>query len=432
MDLPDRPYQQEGARFLADRQNALLAFDTRLGKTRTALRAAQLVQAQRVLVIAPAIARIAWKIEAPLVTNLPLQVMAPGAQPAEIAVTAHRILMVLSYDTFSLDRHGWLDALLKGPPWDVLILDECQYLKSAGSNRTIAIYGKLRHHAVRTWCLSATPTPNHAGEMWPHAKALWPEALPEGVSSRHAFEDRYCNVELTPYGRRIKGSRNQRELRDRLAPFVLRKRKRDVFRDMPRMAHSMIPLDMTPGKLEPGEWDEAVSELDKLLSAPPTEETMSILRELGEAKAAPAANWVREQLDGDAVGKIVVFAWHLSVLDRLKELLADFDPCMVTGSTPAGQREAAVRDFQRKDARRLFLGQVKAAGTAICLDAADDCAIIEPSWTPMDNYQAASRIENVGLRKATTVSWLYAPGTLDEHVMGTLRRKTREISVLWD
>jgi SWI/SNF-related matrix-associated actin-dependent regulator 1 of chromatin subfamily A len=425
----DRPYQVEGAKFLAERRNALLAFDTRLGKTRTSLRAAELVQARRVLVLAPAIGRVSWKIEAPLVTALPVRIAGPGDRPPVDLSLADPVLLVLAYDALSNDKHGWLKFLCS-MRWDVLILDECQYLKSAGSNRTKAVYGRLISYASRVWCLSATPTPNHAGEMWPHIKALWPDLVAH--FNRTTFEDHFCSVQHTPWGRRIKGSRNQAELRDLLAPHVLRKRKTDVFKDLPRMAHHMVPLDMPPGHLEPEEWAEAGSLLDQLLAQPINAESASIMREVGEAKALPAAAWLDEQLSQRIVGKIVVFAWHRTVLKTLFKRLADYDPAYLDGSTDQPARELAVSRFQSDPNCRVFVGQLKAAGSAIALDAADDCAIVEPSWVPMDNYQAASRIEHVGRRKPSTVSWLYAPDTLDERLMSALRRKTREISQLWD
>jgi len=75
-----------------------------------------------------------------------------------------------------------------------------------------------------------------------------------------------------------------------------------------------------------------------------------------------------------------------------------------------------VRRFQSDPACRVFLGQVKAAGTAICLDAADDVAMVEASTVPGDNYQAYSRVQNVASPQPITVSWLSVPNSADERL----------------
>lgn len=420
-----RPYQVEGVDFLASHPRALLAFDTRLGKTLVALSAARKVDARRVLVLAPAIGRLSWELEAPKAGWPTVRVVTPGQGPGAFLVRpAADLLLVLAYDTLSHDKHGWVNALA-GVPWDLMILDECQYLKNMGSRRTQAVYDRIRPKCKRIWLLSGTPTPNHAGEMWPHVSALWPMKEYPG---RHAFEDRFCEVENTPYGRRITGSRNQDELRERLAPVIMRRRKRDVIPDLPAMAHDLVPLDL-PKTTTP---EVGQTELELLLSGATNADTAGTQQRLGLNKLPGAVDWLQEQLSQSIIQKVIVFAWHRAVLDGLMEGLADFEPVRIDGGTSETARREAVSRFQGRPATRVFVGQIRACGTAICLDAADDVAFVEPSWVPMDNYQAASRAENVGRRKAVTVSWLTAPDPLDAQLMRALRAKTRDISALWD
>lgn len=425
-----RPYQSEGVDWLTRTPNALLAFDTRLGKSIVTLTAADQVGAKRVLILAPAIGRLSWATELDK-AGLDLGhawIVGQGEGPLPRLLALDRLVLVLAYDALSHDRHGWARALSDCKPWNVVVLDECQYLKSMGSNRTQAVYSQVRHNTARVWLLSGTPTPNHAGEIYPHVRALWPEILP-GQGTRHEFEDRYCKVENTAWGRRITGSRNQSELRGLLAPHVMRRRKQDVFSDLPRVQHVHVPIELGKAPAPPGRSD---NELEWLLRNALTAEGASIRRRLGEDKAPSAVAWLREQLDNSIMDKVVVFAWHRSVLDLLEAGLADLAPVRLDGSTSTADRNHAVRAFQSDPNCRVFLGQLVAAGTAINLDAADDVVIVEPSWVPMENYQAASRVENVGLRKAVTVSWLSAPGTLDGQIMASLRIKTAQISAIWD
>jgi SNF2 family DNA or RNA helicase len=425
-----RPYQTQAIEFLTQTPRALLALDTRLGKTLCAVHAWEAIGARRVLVIAPAIGRLSWADELAKLTNLKPWIVKPGLSPDRVPLDSQVIFLVLAYDALSFKDKGWALALRNAPPWDVMVLDECQYLKSVGSNRTQGIYGTVLPNVHRVWLLSGTPTPNHAGEIYPHVAALWPRLLGAGAG-RHAFEDKYCIVDDTPYGRRIRGSQNQDELRQLLSPFVFRRRKQDVFDDMPKVQHNLVTLeDNTESQtalLNPGE-----SELERLLASPDDPESKSIARALGEAKAPAAARWLDEQLGNDIIDKIVVFAWHRTVLDTLAAALVEYQPARIDGSTSTKDRADAMRRFQHDPNCRVFIGQIIAAGTAITLDAASDVAFVESSWVPMHNYQAASRVENVGQRKAVTVSWLCQPTGLDPRIMRVLRQKTEEISAIWD
>jgi SWI/SNF-related matrix-associated actin-dependent regulator 1 of chromatin subfamily A len=452
--LADRPYQTQGVEFLCRTPRALLAFDTRLGKSRTAIRAAQKLNAKRILIVAPGIARLSWPAEIDKVwSDMPRGVMQFGRSQLTpvwgTAIKRDKLIAILPYDRLSQRGppgvpDGWLRQIMQSPRWDVLILDEAHYLKSAGANRTIAVYGHghvegLAHRADRVWLLTATPTPNNAGELYPHYRTLWPEALQARTQSgqprpldQAEFEDAFCIVEdHPPYGRRVFGSRNQESLRQALAPYVLRKRKSDVLDSLPPVQNTMVPLDVSkPVVLSDTASDEIVLGLQRGWGGDgPGVSTLR--RELGESKIDATVEWVIEQLQG-GLSKLVLFGWHTSVLFPIYEKLAAYSPAYIDGATKLAARSGAVLRFQQQAACRVFVGQMLAAGTAISLDAADDVAIVEPSWVPSENYQAACRVENVTKTKAVTVSWLFAPGSLDERIMRVCRVKTAELNPLWN
>jgi SWI/SNF-related matrix-associated actin-dependent regulator 1 of chromatin subfamily A len=129
---------------------------------------------------------------------------------------------------------------------------------------------------------------------------------------------------------------------------------------------------------------------------------------------------------------MLVFAWHISVLEHLRRRLAQFDPVMVTGATNPTGRVTAIDQFQHRRNVRVFLGQILACGTAITLTAANEVAIVEPSWVPGENVQAICRAHRLGQRDSVLASFLYLPDTLDERIMRTFRRKAVEISELHD
>jgi SNF2 family DNA or RNA helicase len=145
-------------------------------------------------------------------------------------------------------------------------------------------------------------------------------------------------------------------------------------------------------------------------------------------KVAPTVLWVQERLA--STDKLLLFAWHHDVIDRLARSLAEFAPAVITGKSTPNARALAVQDFQTQPATRIFVGQILAAGTAITLTAASEVAIVEPSWVPGENLQAIARAHRLGQRDMVLASFLYLPQTLDERIMRVFRRKAAEISAL--
>ena len=447
-----RDYQTVGVRFvlesLAHYRAAMLADDPGLGKTLMALMVAEGLLAIRILIIAPAIARVSWPIEIRKYRShmLPfLRVPAFRTSPGGW-INDDRLVLVLSYDVFSQPAimKRWAKPL-RERRWDLLILDEAHYLKNL-SNRTVAIYGGRSGHlgiqaaADRVLLLTGSPTPNHAGELFPHYRTFWPDLLThEGrpLGQTADFEERYTKYTDTTWGRNIHGSQGQDVLRKAFAPVLLRRRRRDVLDDLPSLQVEDVPLVHTFGN-EYYPDRETVSRLmavplDALANTLRAEEThlATLRRLLGEMKTVPAAEWAREKLT-TGVDKILLFAWHTQVIEALAELLLDFNPVTITGATSQTERARNVGLFQDDPETRVFVGQIKAAGTAITLTAASHIGIVEPSWVPGENEQVIARAWRLGQTRPVLASYLYMPGSLDHRVMRAFRRKASELIAIYD
>jgi SWI/SNF-related matrix-associated actin-dependent regulator 1 of chromatin subfamily A len=453
---PLRDYQRKGVdwlvRSLTQHRAVLLADEMGLGKTLQALLAAEHIDAKRVLIVCPAGARRVWQQE--IFKWLPrwepfvrLIEPGPGFSPerldrVDLGNALQPLILVIGYDDFS-KRSFYFARQLAKHSWDVLICDEAHYLKNP-SNRTIALYGRrgqdkgLQAYARRVILLTGTPTPNHAGELYQHCRTFWPSSLP-GNGSLAAFEDHYTRYRDTVFGRQVTGSKNQAKLRDALKDVVLRRRKSDVLTELPPLQLQDIPL-LTPTSTSVSAMDAVtIAQLSQNLAGldddqvlrlltQPDARTASLRQQLGLIKTGPAIDWIRERLD--STNKILVFAWHHSVIDLLHRGLTEFKPAIITGNTLPKDRAAAVEAFQNDPHTRVFLGQILAAGTAITLTAASEVAIVEPSWVPGENVQAIGRAHRLGQRDSVLASFLYLPGTLDEKIMQVFRRKAAEISHL--
>jgi SWI/SNF-related matrix-associated actin-dependent regulator of chromatin subfamily A-like protein 1 len=417
------PYQAEGAAFLAKRRKALLADGMGLGKSAQAIVAAQAIEAKKVVVICPAIAVPMWVREFP-----------------KWALNNEITPYVVSYDRVRLRQDIRL-AIEKMRP-DVLILDEAHYLKERTSKRTKAIYGQfcrgdgLVAHAKCVWLLTGTPAPNDVSELFPHIRALWPDMLP-APGNYDAFLKQYCVTVATPYGLKVVGNKNMTDLRKALSMFMLRRKAEDVLKDLPPIVWEDTVLEPIEAakELEQLENSEEFAVLRDLLKESgeetelPDTVAMATLRRLtGMAKAPAIASMLAEELKGQQYNKVIVFAHHRDVIEKLHQELREFGCVVITGSTTQSGRAAAIDRFQDDPNCRVFIGQIQACATAITLHAAHHVVFAEASWTPSDNVQAAKRAHRIGQNRPVIVRMIGLAGSIDEAVTAVLARKSRLIS----
>lgn len=389
------PYQKVGADFLATRRRAYLADRMGLGKTAQAIRAANLVGArQGVTIVCPASAVPNWQAEWDMWEG-------PG-EPT-----------ILSYS--SLIRRDWK----KWKP-SLVILDEAHYAKSPSAQRTRAALGIARR-ADRAWLLSATPMPNHPGELWPPVKYLWPE-LAEEVECRTAEQWLYtfCHTRPTLYGPKPYAVRNGARLRQLLKGIMLRRTLDDVGLELPplRVDLHRLPKDKV-----------AAAALQEYADMEGGEDayTSTLRRVLGQAKAEPVARQIVDELKDGQYDKVVVLYYHKAVRDVLVETFrkGGISVCGFGGETPQKLRQKAIEAFQTDPKFRVFLAQQSAAGIAINLTAASEVVLVEPAWSPEDNRQAIARIHRIGQDQPCRARVFALSGTLDEAVLGTIAQKVR-------
>lgn len=442
-------YQVSGSRWLATRKTAFLADEMGLGKSAQVVAAADLIDAKRILVLCPASARANWVRE--------FEKFSDRKRAANIVVSKKKIstpeLTVCSYDLAK--------ELLDADPFDLLVLDECHYLKSKEAKRTKAVLGKhgLVRRASRVWALSGTPAPNHPGELYPLLKTF---GLTE--FNYDEFVRRYCTYFENAFGLQITGARIERipELKGVLAKTMLRRKKEDVLKDLP-------PIRFTDEVVEAGEvdlWDTAFKTYllpdttDKLRAKLIAEEELAekavevavdlqasgkitsrgvqtleamaqsvstLRRFVGLQKVEPIANMVAEELMLGAYDKIVIFAVHKDVIKQLERRLKKFKPVVVYGATSSEFRQAHIDRFQTDPNCCIFIGNIQAAGTSITLTAAHTILFAEQDWVPGNNAQAAMRCHRIGQKNPVVVRFVGLANSMDSKVSSVLRRKTADL-----
>ena len=450
------PYQEEGAEWLASRKYGLLADEMRLGKTPQAIVAADRINAQRILVPCPAVASTNWSREFAKFSSRTrsISVFLSGSQAKTVPDAD---ILICSYD---LTQNRDIASRLRARRYDVLILDESHYLKSPDAARTKAVLGLtgLVHLASRVWCLTGTPAPNHSAELWTTLRVF-------GRYSKgyDAFVSEFCETRATPYGVKIIGNKNVAQLRELLNPIMLRRTKAQVRPDLPQATYTDVVVEASKLSTDdlaiafqsyigdPRGWkgfsadvaaqkamfDEqfnaAITEADKLAVLERTMKSVATLRRyVALLKVRALTDLVSQELD-NGLDKIVIFALHKATIDGLHDGLAKYGAVKLYGGTNPARRDRNLDRFNNDPKCRVFIVQIHACGVAISLaKGASDVLFAEYDWVPMNNAQAAARVDGPEQTNPIFVRFAVLAGSIDEHVARTVARKTKDLAQIFD
>lgn len=429
------PFQKASIEYALRRRNCLIGDQPGLGKTPIAICYANEAAARRVLVICPASIRLQWvnKIREWTTMRWPYHVHSILHGRSGVHPTAE--WTVVSYDLARTEAIG--KALAKGT-YDVLILDEAHYLKTPDSRRTRAVFGGgesqlFDHLAGRCGsilALTGTPLPNRPREAYTLARGLCFDAI--DFASEDHFRERF-NPSMTVdlgQGRRAIDERTGRhaELQARLrANFMVRHLKRDVMPQLKLPTYDIIQLEGTTAVRQALE-AESLLDIDPDDLAGADAEVLGhvsvVRRMMGIALAPQVADYMDMLIEGGEE-KLVLFGWHIEVLNILQERLAKHGLVRIDGSTSSKQKEARIELFRTDPSCQICLGNIQSmgVGTDGLQDVSCHALIAEPSWTPGDNIQAFDRLDRGGQMRAVQGDIFVASGSFAERVLASALRK---------
>jgi SNF2 family DNA or RNA helicase len=438
LGLALRPYQREGLAWLqflrANDLSGILADDMGLGKTAQTLAHLLLEKEggrldRPALIILPTSLIFNWKNEAarfaPGLSVLSLH--GPERKSRFAEIPAHDVVLT----TYPL---LWRDAdELMQHRYHLLILDEAQTVKNARSQGAEAVRKIDARHRL---CLTGTPLENHLGELWSQFDFLLPGFLGD-------------SRQFTRYWRTPVEKLGDRERRDLLArrirPFILRRRKEDVARELPPKTIIVRSVELEGAQRDLYEtvraaMDSKVREeialrgfarsqiviLDALLKlrqvcCDPRLVKASAARKVAErAKLDLLMAMLPELVDEGR--RILVFSQFTSMLALIEdELTASGIPyALLTGDT--ADREAPIRRFQEGEVP-VFLISLKAGGLGLNLTAADTVIHYDPWWNPAVENQATDRAHRLGQDKPVFVYKLIVAGSIEEKILALQERK---------
>lgn len=433
-----RPYQLEGFRWMSRLAawgvGGVLADDMGLGKTVQVLAvlAARLTEGPA-LVIAPTSVSANWVEEARRFAPTLRPVLYRESDRAEGDVRAGD-MVVVSYAMALRDIER-----LAAVRWGTLVLDEAQAVKNSQTKTAQAV---RRIEAAWRVALTGTPIENHLGDLW----SLFRAVLPGLLGSWERFRERFAapTSKLALPVERDRDASRLEALARVVRPFILRRRKEEVLRELP--ARTEVRLDAELSSEERAIYERArVEALARLATAVPGQDprfevlsALTRLRQLachprlvdadgpkGSAKLHVFLDTVEELREEGH--RALVFSQFTSLLAIVREALdaRGVRYLYLDGSTPAAKRDEAVRAFQGGEGD-LFLISLKAGGTGLNLTGADYVIHLDPWWNPAVMDQATDRTHRIGQTRAVTVYRIVSTGTIEEKIL-TLHASKRAL-----
>ena len=436
-----RPYQLNGVAWLQRLREqhlaGILADDMGLGKTAQTLahvlieqRAGRLHDAPA-LVVVPASLLFNWQAEAarmaPDLRVLTLQ--GPRRAQAHSDIDGHHLVLI-SYPLL------WRDIrALEARPWHLLILDEAQFVKNAGTRTARAVRRIPARHRL---CLTGTPLENHLGELWAQFDFL----LPGFLGDRRHFQAQYRRP-IEKSGETGRAAL----LAARVRPFILRRRKDQVELDLPPLTETTVRLGLQGGQRDLYESVRLAveDEVRKLIDRKRCEgaqigilDALLKLRQVccdprlvkGPRSQLPAENakleWLREHLPEmiEQGRRLLIFSQFTELLELLApELDALQLPWLaLTGQTPPAKRGALITRYQNGEVP-ILLASLKAGGVGLNLTAADTVIHLDPWWNPAVMQQATARAHRIGQSRPVFAYSLVIEGSIEERLLALQSRK---------
>ena len=421
-------YQKEGVKQIEKfGGRVLLADEMGLGKTIQALYYHKRNKGGTTVVICPSSVKYNWAREESIHIGEHAEIL-EGRTPPKREVFRKNNFIILNYEIVG----GWLEYLKKLKP-NLLILDECHYVKNRKAKRTkyVKQLAKICPHIL---ALSGTPLTNRPAELWTVLNILKPNIF----KSFMPYAMKYCDAKRNAWGWEFKGHKNLAELHDLLTfSCMVRRLKKDVLHDLPEKSRYVIPVEIS----DRSEYDEAEDDLISWLSKYSKQKAnsaqraerlvkMGYLKRLaGELKIESVIDWIEKFLF-ETDEKLLVFGIHKKVLDALKSKYPN--SVSIDGTTKSKDRQINVDRFQNDSKTRLFFGNIQAAGVGLTLTAASTVLFAELGWTPSEHSQAEDRIHRIGQTNVATCYYMIGIDTIEEKLSGIIQNKQNILNATLD
>ena len=425
-----RDYQVEGYKFLNTlsdfRFGGILADEMGLGKTIQVITFLLSKQNKKSIVIAPTALIYNWKNE--------IEKFAPtlkvGLAYKDTKLRQNIVEEVNNYDVI-LTTYGTLKNDIEKYEqisFDFCIIDEAQYIKNPISTNSKVV--KKINAKVR-FALTGTPIENNLLELW----SIFDFIMPGYLYDKSKFQSIFIN-----------NHKNNSLLKSMVAPFMLRRTKKQVLKELPKKIEQKIFIELTQehrkvynayikvikNKIKELNLDKItvfsyLTKLRQLCLVP----NLMVKNYNGKStKLLVTLNILEQSKDK----KVLIFSQFTKVLKEIGSELEknNISYSYLDGSTKAQDRSKLVEEFNTTDKNKVFLISLKAGGTGLNLTSASIVIHFDPWWNPAVEDQASDRAHRIGQKESVNVIKLITKGTIEEKVIELQESKKELINEILD
>jgi non-specific serine/threonine protein kinase len=446
-----RSYQEEGISWLnflnQFELGGILADEMGLGKTVQALAFFQALKDRKgakrdtrkpVLIVAPTSVITNWSYEIRKFTPSAkvLMLHGPGRKAFFDQIPQYDFVLtsyaLLRLDRYDLERHEFM----------YIVLDEAQNIKNPQAATTKAAKALRARHRL---ALTGTPTENRPMELWSIMDFLMP-----GYLGSHEFFRTNIERPILESGTQVEVAQL---LNAKTKPFILRRLKADVEKELPPKIESVLHVEMTSSQkhlytqilneVRPKVFDAikkkgiqgasvsilaALLRLRQVCNHPNSIDAFSELPGFDSGKFNLLKDLVTEALESGR--KILLFSQFRGMLSIIRSWLDEqkTEHLYLDGTTR--NRQELIDRFSQDDSVRLFLISLKAGGSGLNLMAADTVIIYDPWWNPAVESQAVDRAHRIGQNKTVSVYRLVTEESVEQKIMTLKEKKSKIVDAL--
>ncbi|MDD2598628.1 MAG: DEAD/DEAH box helicase [Kiritimatiellae bacterium] len=436
LKMPLYPYQFDGVLHLAFKGRAMLADEMGLGKTVQAVAAAaimrEVMQVQRVLVIAPASLKAEWEDQIRLFTDLDTEVLF-GSRPERLKryQESKAFFMLANYEQVLRDYHE-INTIMRPT---LVILDEAQRIKN-WKTKTARALKKLESRFA--FVLTGTPLENRIDELYSLTEFVDPTIF----GSLFRFNRKYYRFD--DFGK-IDGMQNLDDLHENVKKVMLRRLKTDISEQLPERVDNTYFVKMTPEQRKRYAEHEVIvaalvsaskrrplrpEEMDRL------QVNLACMRMCCDTcyildpkiKAAPKLDELERVLEdiwsNDPERKVLIFSEWVRMLELVQERLDKMEVgfALHIGAVPQRERRVEIKRFKSDPECRVFLSS-ESGGVGLNLQSASVVLNLDLPWNPAKLEQRIARAWRKHQTRTVNVINLVSEATIEHKMLDTLKFK---------
>jgi SNF2 family DNA or RNA helicase len=390
----------------------ILADEMGLGKTIQTIAFLLCEQNKKTFIVCPTSLIYNWKEELEkFAPSLKVLIVHGPERIERINGISEYDVILTTYGTLRKDIGHYGDII-----FDYCIIDEGQNIKNASTQNTKVI---KEIKAKTRFALTGTPIENNLTELW----SIFDFVMPGYLYSKEKFEEKFI----------LRGEDNLEGLKILIKPFILRRTKKEVMRELPDKIEKKFFVEMTASQKTV--YSNYIKRIRDIMKNNVDEkiEILSYLTKLREICLDPSL--ILEDYDGgsgklnvavelikehtDSGGKVLLFSQFTSALVKIEELLnkQEIKFFHLDGKTKPKDRIKRVKEFNGSESVKVFLISLKAGGTGLNLTAANLVIHFDPWWNPAVEDQATDRAHRIGQTNIVEVIRLVSKGTIEEKII---------------